>query len=231
MSLFSALVLGFFGSLHCVGMCGPISIAVSGTKKRQQFWQRRVLYNLGRTMSYVLMGAIVGTFGYSLVLAGAQQGISLVLGIAWLLLLLCLPHWESYILKTALTRKLLLQVKTRLSTLLKEDRLPLMFNAGIVNGFLPCGLVYLALSGALASGNMLSAMTFMFLFGLGTFPAMLAVSFLSSTRKNILPFIKPVLHILSIAFAILLILRGLNLGIPYVSPELVSDKLSPLICQ
>lgn len=230
MYLFSALALGFFGSLHCIGMCGPISLAFSGGRTKSSFWVGRIFYNLGRTVTYMLLGMLIGTFGHSLMLAGIQQSLSIVLGVSWLVLLLFMPNWENSLLKNSLLKKLILRVKKQLSLLLKKDRLPIMFNAGLINGVLPCGLVYLALSGALASGDIFDSIAFMGLFGLGTFPAMLGISLLSKARGSILTHIKPLLYGVSLVFALLLIFRGLDLGIPYLSPELVPVEGQAATC-
>jgi len=224
MYLFSALSLGFLGSLHCVGMCGPISLALSSGKR--QFWLGRLLYNLGRTTTYVLLGLVVGIFGQSLSLAGLQQSLSIILGISWLLILLLLPNWENRLLKLPFLKKFLIKIKGGLSGLIQKRSIPLMYNAGIMNGFLPCGLVYVALSGAMASNSLEESLAFMALFGLGTIPAMLALSFFSNVRRGLTQYIKPVLYTVSIVFACLLILRGMNLDIPFLSPAL-GPELDP----
>ncbi|MDW3652030.1 MAG: sulfite exporter TauE/SafE family protein [Bacteroidia bacterium] len=229
MYLLSALSLGFLGSLHCVGMCGPISLALSSGSGKGKFWLGRLLYNLGRTTTYVLLGLLVGIFGQSLSLAGFQQSLSIILGISWLLILLLLPNWENRLLKLPFLRKFLLKIKGGLSSLIQKRSVPLMYNAGIMNGFLPCGLVYVALSGAMASNSLEESLAFMALFGLGTIPAMLALSFFSHVRQGLTQYIKPVLYTASLVFACLLILRGMNLDIPFLSPGLGAE-VDPL-CQ
>lgn len=231
MYLLSAFTLGLFGSLHCVGMCSPILLAFSGSSPKSTFWQSRILYNLGRTITYVFLGMLVGTFGHSLILVSTQQHISLLLGILWLLLLLFIPNWENHLVKLPFARRFLLQIKTKLARLLKKDKLPLMFNAGVVNGFLPCGMVYLALSGAMASTDITQSILFMLLFGLGTFPAMLTVALLARPQSNLFTYLKPTLYGLSLVFACLLIVRGLDLGIPFLSPSLGNEASQEIICQ
>ncbi|MEM6804812.1 MAG: sulfite exporter TauE/SafE family protein, partial [Bacteroidota bacterium] len=182
MFLLSAIGLGFLGSLHCIGMCGPISLALSSGSRRKEFWIGRSLYNLGRTSAYVLLGVIFGLFGQSLALAGIQQSLSILLGIVWILALLIFPNWESRLISFPLFKKALISIKTGLSHILQKQSTPLMYNAGFLNGFLPCGLVYIALSGSLASQSLTESMGFMALFGLGTFPAMFAVAYLGDTK-------------------------------------------------
>ena len=228
MFLLSAIGLGFLGSLHCIGMCGPISLALSSKAKGKEFWLSRSLYNLGRTTAYILLGVVFGIFGQSLALAGIQQSLSIAVGVIWILALLIFPNWESRLISFPLFKKALVSIKRGLSNILQKQSTHLMYNAGFLNGFLPCGLVYIALSGSLASQSLTESVGFMALFGLGTFPAMFAVAFLSRTKFRLKGYVKPVLYTASFVFALLLILRGLNLGIPYLSPELTTH--AELIC-
>ncbi|MEO1213733.1 MAG: sulfite exporter TauE/SafE family protein [Bacteroidota bacterium] len=223
MYLLSALSLGFLGSLHCVGMCGPISLALTAGKGKRQFWISRLLYNLGRTTTYVLLGLVVGIFGQSLSMVGFQQSLSIILGVGWLLVLFLLPNWENRLLKLPFLRKFLIKIKGALSGHIQRPTIHLMYNAGIVNGFLPCGLVYVALSGAMASNSLADSLAFMALFGFGTIPAMLALSFFSYVRKDLIQYIKPILYTASFIFACLLILRGMNLDIAFLSPSMGAE--------
>lgn len=230
MFLLSAIGLGFLGSLHCVGMCGPISLALSSkTRGTKAFWISRSLYNLGRTTAYILLGVIFGIFGQSLALAGIQQSLSILIGVIWILALLIFPNWESRLISIPLFKKALISIKKGLSNILQRQSMPLMYNAGFLNGFLPCGLVYIALSGSLAGQTLRESIAFMALFGLGTFPAMFGLAFLSRKKFKLNAYVKPILYTASFIFALLLILRGLNLGIPYLSPELATN--AELICQ
>jgi sulfite exporter TauE/SafE len=96
-----------------------------------------------------------------------------------------------------------------------------MFLIGILNGFLPCGLVYVALAGAIASGDAISGAAVMILFGLGTIPAMFAASvFGKFINIGIRTKLRKAVPALAILLAAVFILRGLNLGIPYLSPRL-----------
>src|SRR5690606_26957427 len=90
--LWTAFLLGFLGSFHCVGMCGPIALAVSG-HKASRYVYHKVLYNLGRSVTYALLGLIVGSLGFSLSLAGAQQWFSIAMGV--LILVIALSYKRS----------------------------------------------------------------------------------------------------------------------------------------
>jgi len=218
MLLFTAFLLGLGSSLHCVGMCGAIALALPhGRTDKAAFFMGRLSYNLGRTTTYAALGLVSGLFGYTLSLSGGQQGLSVVLG----LLLIA-----STVFSLRLTR--LRRVEQALSTparLLGKHLRPgarsSLFGIGLLNGFLPCGMVYVALAGATVTGNALQGALYMALFGLGTIPLMLATSLLGryalpSLRKHV----QPVSVALSLFFAAALIVRGLNLGIPFLSPEI-----------
>jgi len=225
MIAWSALVLGMAGSLHCVGMCGPIALALPKVSKRgYDPLIGRILYNLGRVLTYSILGFAVGTLGQGLAMAGIQQIISFTCGALILIGILINLKWESKFLSIPVIDRLLFKLKQRMGAYLRRAKWQSLFHIGILNGLLPCGFVYIALAGALATGNALSSAGFMALFGLGTFPAMLLISmmgtFLSPSRKKAF---KPVLTVFAICFAFLLILRGLNLGIPYISPQLSAD--------
>jgi sulfite exporter TauE/SafE len=222
----TALTLGFLGSFHCVGMCGPIALALP--LNRDSLLSKAagaLLYNFGRIFTYTLLGGLFGLIGQSIVIAGYQQGLSIVLGIAILILVL-LPNGIANKLNFfSFTFSYIGKVKEQLKTLFKKNSYPSLFFIGTLNGLLPCGLVYLGIAGAIATGNSLQGSFFMATFGLGTVPAMLTVALISSSISiNFRNKINKVVPVFTVAMALLLILRGLNLGIPYVSPEMSSTK-------
>jgi len=235
MLLYTAFILGLLGSFHCVGMCGPIAFALPISKRSNtQLIKSRVLYNLGRIVTYSFLGVIVGLLGRGVVLSGAQQWLSVSIGIIILLFFL-LPHTFTRkldVLKPV--QKLVFQIKQRLAHLFKQKTAKAYVLIGLLNGFLPCGLVYLAMAGAIATGDIWQAVAYMALFGAGTFPVMLAVALAGN-------FVKPqfktrmykLVPVFSITLAVLLIVRGLNLGIPYLSPKLVKhhDHTSLECCE
>jgi uncharacterized protein len=219
--LISGLVLGALGSLHCVGMCGPIALALpihqySKFKK----YLAVLLYNLGRATTYGLLGLVFGSIGQSFYLVNMQQSISIILGL-FVLLTLVLSHTHALsFFKLNFLRQTLQVVKMQLSILFKKNGLYYLFLIGVLNGLLPCGLVYMAIAGAIVSGHAISGLLFMFAFGLGTFPIMLALigfgQVVSIQYRNVL---KKTMPYITTIMAILLIVRGLNLGIPYLSPK------------
>lgn len=220
MEIWTGFLIGFLGSFHCVGMCGPIALALPiGNNSNAQLIIGRILYNIGRSITYALFGAIFGLFGKGIELAGLQMYASIALG-ASILLYYVFP--SKYKGKFALTKPYLVAsnfVKRGFTKLTKTGSPQALFIFGIINGFLPCGFVYVALAGAITTGGALSGALYMLLFGLGTAPIMFATSlvgkFLSAKLKQKMNKLIP---IFAIVLAIIFILRGLSLGIPYLSP-------------
>lgn len=224
MLVLTGFVTGIVGSLHCVGMCGPIALALPGKGKG---WAKilpgRLLYNVGRITTYALLGLLIGAFGRGLAMAGWQQGLSIALGIFLLVLAIFQLNPESGLVKIKVIDRALVRLRSALGTFLKDGRPHSMFQLGLLNGLLPCGFVYVALAGALSTGTMWEASAFMAMFGAGTLPAMLAISIAGGliTPRMGRKF-RPFLTGFTALFGVLLILRGMNLGIPYISPEIVA---------
>lgn len=212
--IWPAFILGLAGSLHCLGMCGPLALALpAGAPDRARFAIGRAAYNAGRIVTYCLLGVAFGAVGQTLAFAGWQRGLSIAAGIAMLAAAFA-SHRLSASVQIPLFRK-------AWSALLRNRGMASLFAIGLLNGLLPCGLVYVALAGAAATGSAAQGAVFMALFGMGTFPAMLAVAL--AGRMVSLPlrlrFQRAVPYAISFV-AVLLILRGLDLGIPLVSPAL-----------
>ena len=218
--LFSGFIFGLLSSFHCIGMCGPIAMMLpvdhaNPTKKALQI----LLYHLGKTTSYAILGLIFGMIGRGLFLAGFQQKLSIFMGIA-IILFVIIPERKlaNYNLSKPIFKVLSL-LKGRLGHQFKQRTLRSIFTTGLLNGFLPCGLVYVALFGAIAMQNIGLSIVYMILFSLGTVPLMSILiyikSFISVPVRNK---IQKVIPYVVVCMGILFILRGLGLGIPYVSP-------------
>ncbi len=223
----TAISLGLLGSLHCVGMCGPIALALPLNRSSNLHkLSGIIIYNLGRVLTYSLFGCLFGLVGKSFVIAGFQQTLSITLGVIILLIIL-LPN--SIFNRFKITSSIFSYVsilKQKLGILLKKSSYSSLFFIGILNGLLPCGLVYLGIAGAIATGSSIYGTIFMASFGLGTLPGMLLLSiFSSSISLKIRNKLNKGIPVFIAFMAILLILRGMNLGIPYVSPELSKDKV------
>jgi len=222
----SAIFIGLAGSFHCVGMCGPLMLALPGKKRISgSFVAGRGLYHLGRTVSYAILGMILGLFGQGISLIGMQRGLSILLGVG-IFLALFIPQWENKLTRIPFFQKIFTSLRNSLGKSLQHQHMPTLFNTGILNGFLPCGMVYLALAGALAMPQWWQSTAFMALFGLGTLPATMALTLAGSfiPREKIRQY-RPALQTLALVLTLLLVIRGLDLGIPYLSPsgEMVSE--------
>jgi sulfite exporter TauE/SafE len=222
----AAILLGLLGSLHCAGMCGPLALALpQAGHSRLAYLAGRLAYNFGRVMTYCLMGVVFGLIGKTLVLAGIQCWVSIGLGVALLAGLFAsrrLALWGPVI-------RLVEKLKQSMGSLLRQRTLVALGTLGLLNGLLPCGLVYVAAAGAVATGSIPAAVEYMAIFGLGTVPMMLAISLSGrlvpfSLRLKLLKAVPVAVALL----AVLLILRGMGLGIPYVSPVLSAEK--PACC-
>ena len=231
METVSGFVFGIAGSIHCIGMCGPIVLALPDAPQNLGiFTAGRVLYNLGRVVTYTLMGALVGLLGAGLLLPIFQQYLSIAAG-ALLVTTVALQELAGI---TATLPSFLASPLRRLQgtmgMLLKRQSLMGLFGLGILNGFLPCGFVYVAMTAAAVTADIFGGMLFMAGFGLGTIPAMLAFAyspkFLSTNATTKIARILPYFTLL---VGVLLIVRGLNLGIPFISPKLSGAGTSPIV--
>ncbi|NPA43766.1 MAG: sulfite exporter TauE/SafE family protein [Chlorobi bacterium] len=216
----SAFLLGLLGEIHCVGMCGPIALILP--VDRDSPWKKNLkllLYHLGRITAYGTLGLLVGFVGKGLSLAGLQQKISLVFGIL-MVIAAFYPTAKFFGGKSpAFWQRFIGKLNAAMRRYLNQRSLHAMFVLGFLNGYLPCGLVYVALVGALATGDPWKGALYMMFFGLGTTPALYMISLFKSLfsvkwrRKldKLIPF--------GVALVgILFILRGLGLNIMYLSP-------------
>ena len=226
--LLSALILGLMGSLHCVGMCGPIAfmLPVDRTNNYKKFGQI-FIYHFGRLMAYGLIGLIFGLLGKGLSIFGIQQKLSIGSGIIMILIVL-IPYktFNKYNLSKPIY-KVISKVKNQLGKELKKKSHDTFLTIGFLNGFLPCGLVYMALFGSIAMGDAFKGSLYMMLFGLGTLPLMTAAIYFSNLLKGgIRQKVQKAIPVFVVIIGALFILRGLGLGIPYVSPAPVTELVS-----
>lgn len=223
--LWAAISLGLLGSLHCVGMCGPIALSLPVQDKSQYARFLAILiYNLGRIITYSALGALFGLLGQGFAIFGLQQILSIVLGVIILLSVLLPGDLFAQFSFTSKLHQLFSKLKISLGNLFQNRSIKALFYIGLLNGLLPCGLIYMAITGALASGSVLSGTLFMALFGLGTVPAMFSVAWFGNliSVKFRLGITKAMPYVVSV-MAVLLILRGMNLGIPYISPKMTEQ--------
>jgi sulfite exporter TauE/SafE len=219
--LYSALILGLLGSFHCVGMCGPIAFVLPLDRENKL---RRILqlfsYHFGRILTYSLLGLLFGIAGTTFHFFGVQQQLSIAIGILMILTVIIPSQLTNKFSITKPIYRLVGKVKNALGAELKKKEPETFFIIGFLNGLLPCGLVYMAVFGAIATGDALQGSLYMAVFGLGTVPlmttAIYAGNFLTQTVKQRILKMIPVAVII---IGVLFILRGLGLGIPYLSPS------------
>lgn len=222
--LLSAIIFGLLGSFHCIGMCGPIAfmLPIDRKNKTKGFFQI-FSYHLGRLFTYSLIGLLFGFLGKGFYFFGFQQQLSIIVGVLMILVIL----FPKILQKLSLSKKMstiILRIKNSLGAALKKKGNDTFFTIGFLNGFLPCGLVYMAIFGAITTSNAFTGSLYMFLFGLGTIPLMTAFVYLGNfTKGNFRKNIQQVIPVLVVFIGVLFIFRGLGLGIPYVSPTAVLD--------
>lgn len=229
--LLSALILGLMGSLHCVGMCGPIAfmLPVDRTNNYKKFGQI-FIYHFGRLLAYGIIGLIFGLLGKGLSIFGLQQKLSIAIG-ALMILVVLIPYktFNKYNLSKPIY-KIISKVKNQLGKELKKKSPDTFLTIGFLNGFLPCGLVYMALFASIAMGDALQGSLYMVLFGVGTLPLMTAAIYFSNLLKGgVRQKVQRAIPVFVVIIGVLFILRGLGLGIPYVSPAPVTELASSAI--
>ena len=213
----AAMILGLAGSLHCLGMCGPLVSVLESVSLQKKWSLSQTLYHMGRWTTYSILGIIVGSVGQGFATLGLQRWAVLLAGIT-MLLLLFFPSLSRAIKLPA--SRLAQRLRSVMSAALRSQRHHHRFLFGMLNGLLPCGLVYTALAGSLAAEQAWKGGLFMLLFGIATTPALATVSQLTAWISG--RFKAATTQRLKLAFsiiALLVLLRGANLGIPFFSPH------------
>ncbi len=219
--LTSAVILGLLGSFHCIGMCGPIAFLLP--VDRSNNFRKNIqigAYHFGRLTAYAFIGLIFGWLGRSFYLFGMQQQLSIATGIIMIVLVLAPSKWLQRFRITQPVFKGISKIKSSLGGALKKKTTDAFLTIGFLNGFLPCGLVYMAVFGALAMAQPAKGALYMVIFGLGTVPMMtLAVYLGNFINGRMRQRIRKVIPLVVVLLGTLFILRGMGLGIPYVSPK------------
>ncbi|MDZ4808634.1 MAG: sulfite exporter TauE/SafE family protein [Bacteroidota bacterium] len=230
--MIAGFTLGAAGSLHCVGMCGPLSLAlpVHHLSKTKKFFSL-LLYQSGRIITYSIIGLLFGLAGRRIFISGYQQWFSIGMGIL-VLMLAALYFIQKRTVHFKFLNRFYFIVQKLIGRLLKSMSGPISFLLmGMANGLLPCGMVYIAVATTLSFTDVLQSVSFMAMFGAGTLPAMMLVAYggqlispgIRQTLRKAIPF-------LIVSMGVLLILRGLNLGIPFISPELPQSPGAAAAC-
>jgi sulfite exporter TauE/SafE len=228
----TAFALGIFSSVHCIGMCGPIALATPVVNKN--FFTQilsRIMYNSGRAISYMSIGLIAGSIGGLFALTGIQQLVSVLSGII-ILIWIILPKTNPENWKIMQKLGFVKFIRNKIRKLFKQKRYSSIFLIGALNGFLPCGMVYMAVMGALTTSDFTKGGLYMMFFALGTWPLMfilsstwelVSINFRKRSRKMLPYFVGMI--------GVILIVRGIGIGIPYLSPSFTPDEHSMAICK
>ena len=222
--LYSAFIFGLISSFHCVGMCGPIAMMLPVDRNNEAKKVTQIItYHIGKLTAYGILGLIFGLLGRSLYLAGMQQQLSIIVGVLMIVVAL-VP--EKIFAKYNFSKpvyKIISKVKSSLGQQFKNKSYKSLFTIGLLNGFLPCGMVYVAIFGAIAMQSVSLGVLYMLLFGIGTIPMLTAVIYIS----NVLSFsfrgtLQKIIPVVAVVIGMLFIIRGLGLDIPYLSPSNMS---------
>ncbi len=230
--IISGFALGAAGSLHCAGMCGPLSLALPTRhlSAPQKFFSL-LLYQFGRICTYAVIGLLFGLAGRRIYISGYQQWFSIGLGI--LVIALALLYFAGRrSIRFPFINRLYGNVSRLIGSLLGPNPRPLRFGLlGVANGLLPCGMVYVAVAATLSLTRVTDSVLFMALFGAGTLPMMMGVAYAGQMlkTKTRLAFRQWIPYFV-VLMGMVLILRGLNLGIPFISPELPQSPGSAVVC-
>jgi uncharacterized protein len=225
--LYTALTIGLIGSLHCIGMCGPIAVALPlGHKGWFDRTSGAFLYNIGRSLTYGVLGALFGLLGKGIQMAGIQQWASIVMGVIMIASVLFPFLFRGKVNFERITSGYAVKLISHFRKMFGKQSKSNLFLIGLLNGLLPCGLVYVAVAGAINTNDILMGTMFMIVFGLGTLPVMLGVTLVGNLISGGLrQKLNKVVPVFIVILGIIFILRGLSLGIPFISPK--SKMLTP----
>jgi sulfite exporter TauE/SafE len=231
-SLIAGFTLGAAGSLHCVGMCGPLSMALptwhlSALGK----FVSLLLYQFGRIITYSVFGLIFGLAGRSIYLAGFQQWFSIIAG-SIILTAAILYFIQKHTVRFSFFNRFYILIQVWISKIIKGNSTPAGFLLlGMANGLLPCGMVYMAIAATLSFTQLSQSIGFMAMFGAGTLPAMLFVGYSGQIIKPRLRMLfKKTVPFVVTLIGVVMILRGLNLGIAFISPVLPKAAAQAINC-
>lgn len=231
--LVSAVILGLLSSFHCLGMCGPIAFVLPIDRNiKSKAALQTLLYHLGRLLSYGSIGLLFGLIGKGFYLSGFQQRFSILMGLM-MIAIIAIPIriFNRYNFSRPIY-VVVGRLKNKLGLYLKKTSYRALFSIGVFNGLLPCGMVYIALVGAMATTDPYSGVLYMLLFGLGTVPMMTLAAFSKSVISvRLRSRLAKMLPLFVVLIGILFILRGMGLGIPYVSPKEVNLQIAPYLIE
>ena len=188
-------VTGLLTSIHCISMCGSINLVASINNENKRNYKRPILYNLGRIISYTIIGALVGLLGKVISINNIVSGIIIIIASVIMLLM-------------SLTMLNIIKVRFKFFKYKVSNRNP--FVIGLFNGLMPCGPLQAMQVYALTTGSMFKGALSMFLFGLGTVPLMLVTGFVFSSMKGKTKIlINKIASVLILVLSLIMLNRGL----------------------
>lgn len=211
---YSAFFLGFLGSLHCFSMCGPLSLLLPADKRR--YLTGRLIYNTGRITTYALLGLLTGVIGQQAGFIIPQKIIFITLGLLLLSYLSLSATWKKRLSVWGPVLRLASFTRRSISRLSRQNGLAVQYGFGVVNGLIPCGLVYAALSGAFLTAGITEAAGFMVFFGLGTLPMMMSFGVIGKFLPAFLRVRPQLLYTVSyLVMAVFFLYKGLQLPVTH----------------
>ena len=228
----AGIALGFIGSFHCIGMCGPLALSLPIASENSAVkFLGTLIYNIGRVITYTFLGAIFGMVGRSFSVIGYQQGLSITMGILILVFLVFGKQLTQHRFNNEFIGNGLRYLRKLIGQLYFKRNLFSLWLIGLLNGLLPCGMVYMAIAGAIATGSIVQSMTLMAAFGLGTLPVMWAITFFGNyLSAGIRSHIRKAYPYVIAMVACLLILRGLGIGGHHLNPGMESISKERQAC-
>ncbi len=206
--IWAALSIGLIGGMHCTVMCAPLMLGVFKNKARTLSF---FAYQLGRIFTYMILGVLLALFGEGLSLLGWQSALSILMALLIVYFYVVpskykvfnkLNHWEAYPYQW---------LKNSFRKFLGKSDVGSRFSIGLLNGLLPCGLVYMALLSSVATETVWESAFYMLFFGLGTVPWIVASVWAGQfTFKKLNRFTANLKPVLAFTLAAFLFLRGLG---------------------
>lgn len=220
--MLQGLIMGMLGSWHCAGMCGGLMLYHFSNNRNVFF--RFLIYHSSRMLGYGLLGLMFGQLGFIGSLIGWQKLLSIISGMILIYLAL------SYFLPIGIDIFKNINFTSIISECFSfsSNRFYRYAVSGIANAFLPCGFSLMAAIYAMTTYSLQKGMLFMLSFGMGTIPALLLVTLLAQ-QVSYFKWFKYTMPVMSLIIGILLILRTMNLGIPFISPNIQMSKKSTVI--
>jgi sulfite exporter TauE/SafE len=215
-----ALSMGLMSSFHCIGMCGPIALALPIQKgNRWQQFSALVIYNSGRAVTYGLLGLLIGSIGSSIAWIGYFRYLSVFAGLLMLGYVFWPAFLDRYFNAPVFWQKAVHAVRTQMGEMLRSRKMHGWLMLGVLNGLLPCGMVYLALISSVATGSWAGSGIYMLLFGIGTWPMMMAVGFFKQwLTPSLRSGMRRITPVVLAAAGIWLVARGIMIQYPTGQP-------------